>query len=67
MHKRKIIENNFNNNEAPIKLSEPKTKWLNIFFLFQKSQKGMNVEKERNEKRTKKKKPEKKGMIKKNE
>ena len=26
MHKRKIIENNFNNNEAPIKLSEPKTK-----------------------------------------
>ena len=55
MHKRKIIKNNFNNNETFTKLSELKTEPLGIFFLFQKSQKGINVEKERNEKRRKKK------------
>ena len=49
VHKRKIIENNFNNNETLTKLFKLKT--IGHFFLFQKSQKGINVEKERNEKK----------------
>ena len=54
MYKRKTIENNFNNNETPTKLSELKTKRLVIFFLFQKIVKKVrNVEKGRTEKRRK--------------
>ena len=41
VHKRKTVENNFNNNETPTKLSELKTERLVIFFITKNSQKGM--------------------------
>ena len=67
MHKRKTVENNFNNNKTPTMLSELKTKWLVIFFILKNSQKGMQCWKREEWKKKKKEKAWKKGMIKKSE
>ena len=63
MHKRKIIENNFNNNETPTKLSELKTKQLVIFFISKNSQKGMQCWKREEWKKKKKEKAWNKGTV----